>query len=341
MFVRFLLIVGILSQVVSNVLAQSATVTNTSIFCETQNQTADKYVSWSGTWTGIGGWFGDYDVVGCYAPVYNTSPTTFYSPGPAIDVGTWSQPAPTSDPGTSSGTESPIVPIDGPDGGTLQGVYVWWEYGEWTPTNGHYYWHSEGQLCDWVWIANPGGGCFAAGTMVLTPVGYKPIEYLKAGDSVVSTRRANPGAKQVARRIRSVSSHLDRLIDVTANGRTVRTTFNHPFYTRSKGWVSAGALQIGDELLGDDKSWSSIETIRLRNGATTSSVYNIEIDGESSYFVGGTDWGMSFCVADSCSALESRPERLAGTGKQSSRWVGSVAIESILQELTGAVPEGR
>jgi hypothetical protein len=202
MLVRICLIAGILLLAMSEVQAQSATVTSTSSFCETQNQTPDKYINWSGTWSNIPE---GYVVVGCYAPVYGSwSPTTYYSPGPAIGA-----PAPTSSPGGSSGSESPIVPIPGPDGGTLQGAYVWFEYGNWVAYSGQYYWIQEGVLCSWVWVPAASGGCFAAGTMVLTPSGYQPIQSLKVGDSVISARRATPDANRTAQRIRRVSQHSE------------------------------------------------------------------------------------------------------------------------------------
>lgn len=270
----------------------------------------------------------NWDVVACYAPVYGAwSPTTYYSPGAPIG-----QPAPTSYPGSSSGTESVIVPVDGPDGGTLLGVYVWYEYGDWDPYDGRWYWDKEGELCTWVWIANPGGGCFAAGTMVLTPGGYKPIESLKVGDSVVSARRDTPDGDRTTQCIRRVSRHFDSLIDVKTKGRTIQTTLNHPFFTRSKGWVAASALGIGDELLSDANRWSIVEDICRENGAAKSPVYNFEIDGESSYFVGGIDWSFSFCVADSCSVPKSRTGLRATAGRQYLRSVDSKAIESILRE---------
>lgn len=67
---RHLLPICILGCLNAISLAQSGTV-NTSASataCETQNSKDDKYLNWSGTFSGVD--TGEYDVVCCYAPVY-------------------------------------------------------------------------------------------------------------------------------------------------------------------------------------------------------------------------------------------------------------------------------
>lgn len=70
-----------------------------------------------------------------------------------------------------------------------------------------------------------GTPCFVAGTMVLTPCGYKPIESLKIGDSVV-THTGN------VRSITAIGSKEAQTGKVKILGRpSIRCTGNHPFYS--------------------------------------------------------------------------------------------------------------
>lgn len=70
-----------------------------------------------------------------------------------------------------------------------------------------------------------GTPCFVAGTMVLTPCGYKPIESLKIGDSVVT----HTGD---VRSITAIGSKEAQTGKVKILGRpSIRCTGNHPFYS--------------------------------------------------------------------------------------------------------------
>lgn len=70
-----------------------------------------------------------------------------------------------------------------------------------------------------------GTPCFVAGTMVLTPRGYKPIESLKIGDSVVT----HTGD---VRNITAIGSKEAQTGEVKILGRpSIRCTGNHPFYS--------------------------------------------------------------------------------------------------------------
>lgn len=70
-----------------------------------------------------------------------------------------------------------------------------------------------------------GTPCFVAGTMVLTPCGYKPIESLKVGDSVVT----HTGD---VRNITAIGSKEAQTGEVKILGRpSIRCTGNHPFYS--------------------------------------------------------------------------------------------------------------
>lgn len=88
--------------------------------------------------------------------------------------------------------------------------------GDMTKING---WAMRGQID----LLVGGTPCFAAGAMVLTPEGYRPIESLRAGDSVVS-------AQGNVRSVRAVGSKLAETGTVKVLGRPeIECTGNHPF----------------------------------------------------------------------------------------------------------------
>lgn len=92
-----------------------------------------------------------------------------------------------------------------------------------------------------------GTPCFAAGTMVLTPKGYVPIETLKVGDEVVS------GSGHV-RKVEAVGSKMARAGRLKVLGRPeIVCTPNHPFFSvgmkrdnRRDSETYAQKIPIGD-----------------------------------------------------------------------------------------------
>ena len=98
--------------------------------------------------------------------------------------------------------------------------------------------------------------CFPAGTMIDTPRGQIPIEELYVGQPV----RHALGVGN----IEAISSRPTReLVQLELNnGRTIRCTPNHPFFTEC-GWRPAGSLAVGTRL------YSREDVSRLREGVST------------------------------------------------------------------------
>lgn len=90
--------------------------------------------------------------------------------------------------------------------------------------------------------------CFPAGTMIMTPHGEVPIQFMSPGELVV-TRNEITGKVEMCEveelQCRPLKGSLIRI--TTQDGRSVTCTSNHPFYTRS-GYRKASELQNGDEL---------------------------------------------------------------------------------------------
>ena len=77
---------------------------------------------------------------------------------------------------------------------------------------------------------------------------------------------------------------LELRLEGAAQAEILKVTSGHPFWTRDHGWVAAGQLRPGAQILQRSGGW-----IRL-TGATwaqqRAAVYNFEVEGYHSYFVG-------------------------------------------------------
>ena len=128
--------------------------------------------------------------------------------------------------------------------------------------------------------------CFVAGTLVLTASGLVAIENIKPGDMVYAAdaETLEVSTKQVLETyIRETSS----LVHLTISGENIISTYDHPYYVKDKGFVSAEALWIGAELIDKNGNTLYVEQIyreKLDNQFKT--VYNFKVDGFHTYFVG-------------------------------------------------------
>ena len=90
--------------------------------------------------------------------------------------------------------------------------------------------------------------CFVAGTLVMAVVGMVAIENIKAGDKVISTNHETfeTAEKTV---LETYIREDSKLIHLVINGKEIITTETHPFYVKNQGFIKAGELIVGDELL--------------------------------------------------------------------------------------------
>lgn len=128
--------------------------------------------------------------------------------------------------------------------------------------------------------------CFVAGTLVMTAVELVAIENIKIGDMVIS---ADPETIEVQNKpvVDVFTREVDRLVHLTLNNEEIITTFDHPFYVKGKGFISATDLWIGDELVNKDGHTIAVENIfkeYLEDQVVK--VYNFKVDDYHSYFVG-------------------------------------------------------
>ena len=132
--------------------------------------------------------------------------------------------------------------------------------------------------------------CFREGTLVTTcDGGTQPIETIRADDLVASWNEKTGGLE--CRRVAKTSVRVSRdLLDVElyASGShdVVHTTAEHPFWVEGKGWTGARDLGLGDPV----RVWGDGAGLVLVTGAVrqagSAAVYNFEVEGTHSYFVG-------------------------------------------------------
>ena len=146
--------------------------------------------------------------------------------------------------------------------------------------------------------------CFVAGTQVLLADGStKPIEQIRPGDKVLSSHHLTPeetptsanvvrffdnGEKEVVRlRFAAQETPIDatsQLAHDAASPQEIVCTPGHRFYVVGKGWVCAQDLQPGDLAL--SAAGEKIAFVSRENLAEKRRVYNFEVEGKHTYFIG-------------------------------------------------------
>lgn len=151
------------------------------------------------------------------------------------------------------------------------------------------------------------GGCFPAGTPVLTPDGPRPIESIAAGDSVYAFDLAR--ARWVTAAVTKLAPYpfSGDMITFHAGGKTIAATWNHPFLvvrgeklnarrvpmdlpagepaaTPHGRWVEARDLRPGDVLLARPGPAVTVTQVYSRQGRAE--VFMLEIDGIHNHTAG-------------------------------------------------------
>jgi Pretoxin HINT domain len=133
--------------------------------------------------------------------------------------------------------------------------------------------------------------CFAAGTPLRTPAGHKFIEDFRVGDLILSRGESNPDGLVAVQVVEEVFVRTGRIWHLHVCGRVIRTTGEHPFWVKGKGWVAVRALTVGDLLSSEDGEWVAVEDVFDTGDYET--VYNLRVSQYHTYFIGAVDWGFS------------------------------------------------
>jgi hypothetical protein len=148
-------------------------------------------------------------------------------------------------------------------------------------------------------------GCFAAGTMLLTPYGMQAIETFQPGDQVTSRSEFDPDGPLESKIVEEMFRRFAPITLVRAAGQAIRTTSEHPFYVYNKGWTQANLLQPGDCLLSDDGRWIVVEDVY--DTGEWEVVYNLRIADYHTYFVTDLAWGFSVWSHNTGGACDGPP----------------------------------
>ncbi|MTI96027.1 MAG: hypothetical protein FH749_11190 [Firmicutes bacterium] len=134
----------------------------------------------------------------------------------------------------------------------------------------------------------PARSCFVAGTLILTKDGHKPIDEIQVGEEVYSY---NPetGEKGLKPVVNTFVHDKDVLLNVYIGELKIETTEEHPFWVADKGWVLAGDLEVGDQLLLHSDEIVEITELEWIHLVTPVKVYNFEVKDWHTYFVSEID----------------------------------------------------
>ena len=133
--------------------------------------------------------------------------------------------------------------------------------------------------------------CFTAGTRLLTRRGWVAIEQIMVGDWVWSKPENEPESSGSWQRVEETFVRLSPVLLLQVGNRTIETTAEHPVYVRGQGWLPAGAMETGQEVLGKDGEWTVVTAVEKTRRIET--VYNCRVAEFHTYFVGGEDWEFS------------------------------------------------
>ena len=141
--------------------------------------------------------------------------------------------------------------------------------------------------------------CFAAGTLVQTEGGPKPIEEIHVGDFVLARHEHTfeLGYFEVLDAFSRDAPRVFRLMVQSEERQDeIIVTQEHPFFTKD-GWTPAEKLQPGNQIITADERTSTVLSLQTLSETTT--VYNLTVQDAHTYFVGQTQmWVHNTCECD-------------------------------------------
>ncbi len=127
------------------------------------------------------------------------------------------------------------------------------------------------------------GVYFVSGTVILTNNGLKSIDSITTDDIVWTY---NVETKETE--LNSVPNIFKRssfeFVRVWYGGDSVTCTHEHPFF-ENDGWVAAKDLRQGDSLFAFSGTKLRIDSVYQFKTDTATAVYNLEVAGNSNYYV--------------------------------------------------------
>ena len=111
------------------------------------------------------------------------------------------------------------------------------------------------------------------------------IEKIKSGDKVIST---DPETMETSPKIvlETYIREVTTLVHLTVNGEEIVTTVDLPFYVKNQGFIKAGELIVGDELLDVNGNVLLVEKFDVELTDEPTKVYNFQVEVFHTYHVG-------------------------------------------------------
>jgi tetratricopeptide (TPR) repeat protein len=123
--------------------------------------------------------------------------------------------------------------------------------------------------------------CFAAGTLVQTINGPRPIESLRTGDEVLS-QDVSSGSLTFEPVLVAHRNSPAATLRITAGGESIIATGIHRFWKAGTGWTMARELKAGDRL----RMVGGVVEIESIEAGQTQPVYNLDVAQNRDFFVG-------------------------------------------------------
>jgi hypothetical protein len=154
-------------------------------------------------------------------------------------------------------------------------------------------------------------GCFAAGTKLLTREGWRAVETLREGDELASRAEHDPYGAVSYKPIEEVFIRTVRMLHLhLADGQTIRTTPEHPFWVRGEGWLPADLLRAGDALATLGGEWMTVA--EAYDTGEYETVYNCRVAEWHTYFVGDDAYVTAVWAHNAYRMLFIKPDDNAG-----------------------------
>jgi predicted lipid-binding transport protein (Tim44 family) len=140
-------------------------------------------------------------------------------------------------------------------------------------------------IAEGIVVHNKGGGCLPAGTPVQTPEGRTSIDQLATGSTVLAV---DPDGRLVPARVEKIFRTRALLLEVITDAGSLRTTSDHPLGCPGGGFVPAGRLRPGREVL----FWKDgvLQTARVSRTAGEEHpqpVYNLSVGWPNTFLADG------------------------------------------------------
>lgn len=149
---------------------------------------------------------------------------------------------------------------------------------------GHYSYKVDKQTNDVLpIIVDANNHCIARGTLVSTERGNVPIEQVCAGDKVYT----RDGLRLVTASIKTGDNRA--VVEVQTATRRVICTPDHKIFVVGRGFVEAGELKAGDELvcLHSAAAFAQEPVLRVTPLPYGAEVYDLTVNGEHEFFANG------------------------------------------------------